>query len=143
MKIYDKPTKIGIVIPCFNEEKNISLLIDKIYENFSGQNFYFLLVNNGSNDATESKIKSKLKKRDNLIGLYSIKKNIGYGHGIYQGLTKIKDCKFLGWTHADLQRLLFRFKLFIQLNLFLRRNSKFSFFFDKISSLDLSKSPSG
>lgn len=103
MKINDKPTKIGIVIPCFNEEKNISLLIDKIYENFSGQNFYFLLVNNGSTDDTESKIKSKLKKKDYLIGLYSIKKNIGYGHGIYQGLLKIKDCKYIGWTHADLQ----------------------------------------
>ena len=42
-----------------------------------------------------------LSDRDFLKIIY-VKKNIGYGNGILQGLKKAKG-KFISWTHADLQ----------------------------------------
>ena len=37
-----------------------------------------------------------------LIRFLRIEKNLGYGHGILEGL-KIAEGDYIGWTHADLQ----------------------------------------
>jgi glycosyltransferase involved in cell wall biosynthesis len=91
--------KFSLVIPCFNEEKNIPHLIKKC-NIFKNKNTEIIIVDNGSTDNTK-KILSKIKK-NKFIKTIRIIKNIGYGNGIYSGL-KVCSGDVIGWTHADLQ----------------------------------------
>tara|TARA_Y100000590_G_scaffold27618_1_gene30955 strand:- start:913 stop:1611 length:699 start_codon:yes stop_codon:yes gene_type:complete len=92
---------LSIVIPCFNESKGLSILLKDFSKKLNRKDIELIIVNNGSNDATES-ILLKLKKNYNFLKTIKLKKNIGYGNGILQGLKQSKG-KFLAWTHADLQ----------------------------------------
>tara|TARA_B100000575_G_scaffold276570_1_gene262112 strand:+ start:116 stop:841 length:726 start_codon:yes stop_codon:yes gene_type:complete len=93
----------SLIIPFFNEEKNIPLVLKKIKKIYKkSKNLEFILVNNGSNDRSEIIFKRDLNKKDKRIRYFKIKKNIGYGYGIKYGLKKSKG-KYVGWTHSDMQ----------------------------------------
>jgi len=92
--------KLTIVIPCYNEEKNIPLLLDKISD-INNESIHFIFVNNGSNDQSKFLLE-KAKPLYTNISILHIENNIGYGHGILSGL-KAAASEFIGWTHADLQ----------------------------------------
>ena len=96
-------TNLSIVIPCYNEEKNIIPLFKKI-ENLltKDPNIEIIIVDNGSTDNTKNNILNSDLNIDKKIKVYEIKKNIGYGHGIMSGV-KIASGNFIGWCHADLQ----------------------------------------
>ena len=54
----------SVIIPFYNEEKNIDNLLDKILLNLiqlknNNRNFQLILVDDGSNDMTFEKLKSK------------------------------------------------------------------------------------
>lgn len=93
--------KMSIVVPCFNEEKNIPLILEKFARCIPPNDLEVVLVNNGSTDGSKVIM-------DQLLPLYpfarvvNVKINKGYGYGILQGL-KTCDCDYLGWTHADMQ----------------------------------------
>ena len=93
--------KLSIVIPCYNEEKNIPLIIDKLKKIINKKDIELILVDNGSSDNSRKLIENYSKKYP-AIKLVIVKKNIGYGYGIYTGLKSAKG-EFIGWTHADLQ----------------------------------------
>jgi glycosyltransferase involved in cell wall biosynthesis len=64
-----------------------------------------ILVNNGSNDNTLNEIRNEIKKNKSKIvsiKLVNLKRNLGYGGGIAEGL-KYASGEYLGWAHADLQ----------------------------------------
>ena len=94
---------LSIIFPCYNEEKNLVLLIKKIIatkkKNYKTK-IEFILVNNGSTDNTALLLR-KLNHK-NLFKIINIKKNLGYGGGIIKGLFCAKG-KIISWTHADLQ----------------------------------------
>ena len=94
---------LSIIIPCYNEGKNLSKLISKIKKNLNGSNddIEVILVNNGSNDNSKN-ILEELLKNENKINFINLDKNLGYGNGILEGL-KVSKNNFLAWTHADLQ----------------------------------------
>jgi len=93
----------SLIIPFFNEEKNIPLVIKRIKKIYKkSKNLEFILVNNGSNDNSEIVFKKNLNKKDKRIKYFKIKKNIGYGYGIKYGLKKSKG-RYVGWTHSDMQ----------------------------------------
>ena len=104
----------SLVLPCFNEDKNI----DKLYDEFISiplKNYKseLIFVDNGSNDNTSleiDKIIEKNKSKNNNIVIKKIKlpKNLGYGGGIEEGL-KSASGEFIGWAHADLQTPLIDF----------------------------------
>ena len=96
-----KKIEFSLIIPCYNEEKNIPLIIDRLKSRLNKKDFELILVDNGSKDHTQKAIKSFMNKHPSLK-LVSVKKNIGYGWGIYSGLKKARG-EFIGWTHADLQ----------------------------------------
>ena len=60
--------------------------------------------------------KKLIPNKTSNLKYINLKKNLGYGNGILQGLDKSKG-EFLGWTHADLQTnpadALKNFKLFL------------------------------
>lgn len=106
----------SLVLPCYNEEENISLLYKEFSEIPLDQyRAELILVNNGSIDGTQKEIEKIINnnKKDNInVVLLNLKKNLGYGGGISEGL-KIANGDYIGWSHADLQTpLIDFFKLF-------------------------------
>lgn len=94
--------KFSIVIPCYNEERNISPLVEEFSKiNLCGNVLELILVQNGSSDMTKQKIEEAMHAFD-WIKMVDVPVNQGYGYGIKQGL-KIASGDFLGWMHADLQ----------------------------------------
>lgn len=82
--------KISIVVPCYNEEKNINNFyeemiktLEKVKENYS---YEIIFVNDGSNDQTEIEVK-KVRKTDKNVILISFSRNFGKEAAIYAGLN--------------------------------------------------------
>tara|TARA_X000000368_G_C22892564_1_gene650332 strand:+ start:136 stop:849 length:714 start_codon:yes stop_codon:yes gene_type:complete len=108
---------ISLVLPCYNEEKNIPLICDEFLElplqEYSAE---LILVNNGSDDDTKSVAEKAIKKNNSknvLIKLINLENNQGYGGGIAEGL-KIAKGDYIGWAHADLQTpMIDFFKLYL------------------------------
>ncbi len=76
--------KLAIIIPVFNEEKNIEKLIFdwmKEISKFYKKNFKIIIINDGSFDKTHNKI----KKIKNKSILYINQKNIGHGNTCFKG----------------------------------------------------------
>lgn len=96
--------KYSIVIPCYNEEKNIRRLIKHfkpLYECLKEDGFQLIMVDNGSKDNTYSEIVAMVAKYP-WVEVVCVKENQGYGYGILQGLNNTKG-EYLSWLHADLQ----------------------------------------
>lgn len=93
---------ISIIIPCYNESENLIEIINKcqsITHYNNDLNIEFVLVDNGS---TDNSLEILTEKKYSNIKIVHVKKNIGYGNGIIQGL-KVASNSILSWTHADLQ----------------------------------------
>ena len=91
--------KLTLVVPCYNEKDNLNKIIRKCQIITSNHPIKFILVDNGSTDGSHE-IFNKLN--NDKIKIHFVKKNVGYGHGILEGL-KLSKSQFVGWTHADLQ----------------------------------------
>jgi glycosyltransferase involved in cell wall biosynthesis len=93
--------KFSIIVPCYNEEKNIPLLINKFEKVITTNEIELILVENGSSDNSK-KILEILTKNHPFAKMVIVPVNKGYGYGIKQGLS-VASGKFIGYTHADLQ----------------------------------------
>ena len=92
---------ISCVISCYNEEKNIAILLNQIKSNNLEKNFEFIIVNNGSTD-NSWKIICEKKSSFPEIKFINIEEDLGWGNGITQGLKYVTS-DFVGWIHGDLQ----------------------------------------
>ena len=94
---------ISIIIPTYNEEKNIESVVRHLHEILQKAvpSFEIIVVDNGSTDDT-NKLLSTLKKEIPTLVVEHIIRNIGYGNGILTGLSLAKG-DVLGWIHADNQ----------------------------------------
>ena len=93
--------KLSIIVPCYNEEKNIPLILEKFNNVIKNEKIEVILVNNGSTD-NSAKIFEELLPKFSFAKTVLVPVNQGYGYGILQGLKEAKG-DFLGWTHADMQ----------------------------------------
>lgn len=93
--------RLSIVIPCYNEEKNIPLILEKFRDALNGEDLEVILVNNGSTDASAQVLEQELPAYP-FARTVLVPVNQGYGYGILKGLEAAEG-DFLGWTHADLQ----------------------------------------
>tara|TARA_Y100000996_G_C22510569_1_gene638199 strand:- start:467 stop:1183 length:717 start_codon:yes stop_codon:yes gene_type:complete len=95
---------LSIVIPCYNEEDNISFLFKNLKKLISKhkKRIEIIIVENGSTDKTRSKIQKDILFKSKKIKLVLIDKNKGYGHGIMTGVKKSKG-NYVSWCHADMQ----------------------------------------
>ena len=55
--------KFTIVIPVYNEAKNLRILIPKIYKELKNIKFELIIVDDSSNDGTSKTLKRNLKKK--------------------------------------------------------------------------------
>lgn len=93
--------KLSIVIPCYNEEKNISLILDGFNEVIKREDIELVIVDNGSNDGSKN-ILINLLPQYPFARSVEVKSNQGYGFGILTGLKETKG-EYIGWTHGDMQ----------------------------------------
>ena len=95
---------LSIVIPCFNEKDNLGVLLvklDKLLQESIHQ-IEIVLVDNGSEDKSFEYIKKNKIINNKNFKLLRIENNIGYGHGIMEGVNYASG-KIISWCHADLQ----------------------------------------
>ena len=96
---------INIVVPCYNEEKSLDELYNRIKNVIStieGYKFTFVLVNDGSKDNTLEVIRRLSKEHDD-VKYISFSRNFGKEAAMHAGLLKSKDCDALIFIDADLQ----------------------------------------
>ena len=136
--------KLSIVIPCYNEEKNIPLLLEKFNTAIKSEDIEVILVNNGSTDHSANVLDHMLTKY-NFLKIVDVTINQGYGYGIISGLKKAKG-QFIGYTHADLQTdpedVLQAFKVIAQQekpeNCYIKGNRRGRNFFDQFFTWGMS-----
>ena len=95
---------ISVIFPCYNEGESIKKIISSIESSLRDSiDTEIILVDNGSTDLTQQVIRqAKKEKRRIQLKSIRIEKNIGYGHGIMEGVRAASG-EVIAWTHADLQ----------------------------------------
>jgi glycosyltransferase involved in cell wall biosynthesis len=82
----NKSIKISILVPCYNEEKYISEVLNNINKQRKKFNLEIIVINDGSQDNTDRILKKNKKIIDKII---TKKKNEGKGSAIRAGLNYV------------------------------------------------------
>lgn len=93
--------KLSVVVPCYNESKNIPLILNRFKEFIRRDDIELILVNNGSADDSQE-VMDKLLPNYLFARSVKVEVNQGYGFGILTGFRSAKG-DYLAWTHADMQ----------------------------------------
>lgn len=93
---------LSLVLPFYNEEKNVEWVLKEILESFGRQPFKYELiaVDNGSRDGTASLIDGFVRDHPDLIKKATVTVNEGYGWGIREGL-KLASGRYVGYAPGD------------------------------------------
>lgn len=75
--------KLSVVVPVYNEEENVALLVNRIESALVGKNFEIILVDDGSSDKTRQEIK---KLNNSNVALIELKKNYGQSLALAAGI---------------------------------------------------------
>ena len=97
--------KLKLVIPCYNEEKNIEPFMKCCIETFgNNKNIEYIFINDGSKDNTFSEIKKIVEKynTENILGI-NFSRNFGKEAAMLAGLKKSKGT-YTALIDADLQQ---------------------------------------
>lgn len=97
-------TSVDIIVPCYNEEEGLSIFYQetqKVLSSLSGYTFTYLLVNDGSADATLGEMK-RLSSLNSNVKYLSFSRNFGKEAAMYAGL-KASDGDLVIIMDADLQ----------------------------------------
>ena len=94
---------ISIILPAFNEEKSIEILVNKIINSIRKKKYKFniIIVNDGSKDATLEKCKI-LKKKYNNVNYINLPKNLGKAYALDKGI-RLTSAKWICIMDTDLQ----------------------------------------
>ena len=79
--------KYSLILPCYNEYKNLRLLIPLIFKCFSKSNYQIIIVDDNSEDLTIKKIKFKFRLNKNIKYILR-KKTPSLGLSIKEGIKK-------------------------------------------------------
>ncbi len=90
---------LSVVVTVMNEEENINPLIDTIHSALQSLDYELIFVDDGSMDATRSKIKERLSNR---IKLVELRKNYGQSTAMTAGIDHSSG-KYIALIDGDLQ----------------------------------------
>lgn len=93
--------RLSLVIPCYNEARNLPLLVQRLRDTFVRDDIEVILVDNGSTDDSAQVLRDLLAGQTRIRSV-RVEHNQGYGFGILTGLRAARGA-VLGWTHADMQ----------------------------------------
>ncbi len=74
---------LSIVVPVYNEEENVALLVGRIEQALAGLNHEIILVDDGSTDQTRQRIK---ELKNDAVVLIELKKNFGQSLALAAGI---------------------------------------------------------
>lgn len=96
--------KLSLVVPCYNEEKNVSLFYDAVKNDFASVDFDYeiVFVNDGSKDGTFKELQ-KLCAGDVPVKIVNFSRNFGKESAMYAGL-KESEGDYVTIIDADLQQ---------------------------------------
>ena len=94
--------KLSIIVPCYNEEKNIGLFFKESQKFLSKIKKEYIFINDGSKDNTINELK-KLTKNDEKVKILNFSRNFGKEAAIYAGLNECSG-DFAVLIDADLQQ---------------------------------------
>lgn len=98
--------ELSIVVPCYNESKNIPLVLEKfrkvLEEAKKTQSVELILVDNNSQDNSALILRRELAKKKYSFTRTVFQPIAGYGSAISKGVLSAQG-EFICWTHADLQ----------------------------------------
>ncbi len=96
--------KISILIPCYNEEKSLSLLYPELVKLMDGNTAYeweLMFVNDGSADGT-LQVLQRLRSQDQRVNYVDLSRNFGKENAMLAGFDHVTgDCMVI--IDADLQ----------------------------------------
>ena len=97
---------LSVVVPCYNEEENVSFFYEELMKNeefFASRKMdvEIIYVDDGSKDGTVAEVK-KLNEKDNRVKLVSFSRNFGKESAIYAGFQRAKG-DYVVMMDADLQ----------------------------------------
>ena len=93
--------RLSVVVPCYNEQDNIPLILERFDNVVNRDDVEVILVDNGSTD-NSGQVLSELLPNYRFARSIKVDVNQGYGSGILSGLHQATG-EFIGWTHADMQ----------------------------------------
>ena len=97
--------KLSLIVPCFNEQENITLFQDAAIKAFSGcgYDFEIIFIDDGSTDATMMQLRKAFREQRCPVKVISFSRNFGKEAGIYAGM-KHADGEYVSLIDADLQQ---------------------------------------
>ena len=97
--------KLSVIVPCYNEEKNISKFYNKLKEDLKDIDLELIFVNDGSKDKTKEELDKILKHKEFKIKVIHFSRNFGKESAMLAGLENVrKDSEYISIIDADLQQ---------------------------------------
>jgi len=97
--------KLSVIIPCYNEEQNVSLFYEefsKAFKDFKAQ-YELIFINDGSKDNTYLELKKLCEGKKDNIKVINFSRNFGKEAAMYAGLKE--SCgDYVSIIDADLQQ---------------------------------------
>jgi len=97
--------KLSLVVPCYNEARNVALFQDAVISAFQGcgYDYEIIFVNDGSRDATLHNLKKLHADQKCPVKVISFSRNFGKEAGIYAGMQHACG-EYISLIDADLQQ---------------------------------------
>ncbi len=89
------PDGISLFLPAFNEEQNVSFMVDRASEVLErlGAEWEIIVVDDGSTDSTP-RLVEEISERDSRVRLVRHERNLGFGMAVRSGIAAAR----LGWV---------------------------------------------
>lgn len=97
--------KLSLIVPCYNEEENVSLFQNAVINAFNGcgYDYELVFVDDGSKDATLQELRTLYNEQRCPVKVVSFSRNFGKEAGLYAGLQHASG-EYISLIDADLQQ---------------------------------------
>lgn len=138
--------KLSIIIPCYNEEKNINIIYKQITNIIGDIQYELLFINDGSTDKTKDIIKKLYNDDPDHVKAISFSRNFGKDAAIYAGIKHASGeyTSIIGANNQQDPKHILEMVDFLdknedidQVTMYIKSNKKaFSKLFSKLTKID-------